>query len=59
MRRRDKPFQSGLPQGSILAPTLYKSWSADLIADLKSVPGIDTFMYANDTAKLSRGTSIE
>ena len=53
------PFRAGLPQGSVLASTLNKLWSTDLIADLKSVPGTDIFTYADDKAALGSGKSIE
>ena len=56
VRGQERPFPAGLPHGSVLAPTLYKLWSADLITDLKSVP---VFMYADDTATLSSGASLE
>ena len=58
-RGRERPFRAGLPQGSVLAPTLYTLWSADLITDLKTVPGTEIYMYADDTATLSSGASIE
>ncbi|KAF0303168.1 RNA-directed DNA polymerase from mobile element jockey [Amphibalanus amphitrite] len=58
-RGGERPFRAGLPQGSVLAPTLYTLWSADLITALKTVPGTDIFMYADDTATLSSGASIE
>ena len=38
---------------------LYTLWSADLITDLKTVPGTEIYMYADDTATLSSGASIE
>ena len=44
---------------ALLAPTLYTLWSADLITDLKTVPGTEIYMYADDTATLSSGASIE
>ena len=58
-RGRERPFRAGLPQGSVLAPTLYTLWSADLITALRDVPSTDIFMYADDTATLSSGPSIE
>ena len=57
-RGDERPFRAGLPQGSVLAPTLYTLWLADLITALKTVPGTDIFMYADDTATLSSGASI-
>ena len=50
-RSRERPFRAGLPQGSVLAPTLYTLWSADLITALKTVPDTDIFMYADDTER--------
>ena len=54
-----RPFRAGLPQGSVLAPTLYTLWSADLIEELRAAPGTHVFMYADDTATLSSGCDIE
>ena len=50
--------RAGLPQGSVLAPTLYTLWAADLILELRNIPNTHTFMYADDTATLSGGCSI-
>ena len=47
------------PPGIVLALPLYILWSADLITDLKSVPSTDIFMYADDTAMLCSGASME
>ena len=58
-RSRERPFRAGLPQGSVLAPTLYTLWSADLITALETVLGTNIFMYADDTATLSSGATIE
>ena len=55
----ERVFRAGLPQGSVLAPTLFTLWAADLVAALRSVPRTDTFMYADDTATLSAGATIE
>ena len=59
VRSRDRPFRAGLPQGSVLAPTLYTLWSADLIEELRQVTRTDTYMYADDTATVSAGATIE
>ena len=58
-RSSERPYRAGLPQGSVLAPTLYTLWAADLITALRSVPGTESFMYADDTATLSSGATIE
>ena len=55
----ERIFRAGLPQGSVLAPTLYTLWSADLIEALRDVTRTDIFMYADDTATLSAGSTIE
>ncbi|XP_043216170.1 uncharacterized protein LOC122378769 [Amphibalanus amphitrite] len=57
-RSRNRPFQAGLPQGSVLAPTLFTLWSADLVAALKRIPGTSVFLYADDTATLCSGGTI-
>lgn len=59
IRSKERPFRAGLRQGSVLAPTLYTLWAADLITDLKSVPSTEVFMYADDTATVSAGCSID
>ena len=59
VRSSSRPFRAGLPQGSVLAPTLFTLWSADLVEELRKVPGTSTFMYADDTATLSSGATIE
>ena len=55
----ERPFRAGLPQGSVLAPTLYTLWAADLITALQTIPGTSVYMYADDTATLSSGATIE
>ncbi|KAF0295996.1 RNA-directed DNA polymerase from mobile element jockey [Amphibalanus amphitrite] len=59
VRSRDRPFRAGLPQGSVLAPTLYTLWAADLIEELRKVPRTDCYMYADDTATVSAGPNIQ
>ena len=58
VRSRSRPFRAGLPQGSVLAPTLFTLWSADLVAALKRVPGTSVYMYADDMATLCSGGTI-
>ena len=43
----ERIFRAGLPQGSVLAPTLFTLWSADLAAELREVPGTSVLMYAD------------
>ena len=38
VRSSSRPFRAGL-QGSVLAPTIFTLWSADLVAELREVPG--------------------
>ena len=52
-------FRAGLPQGSILAPTLYTLWSADLIETLRRTDRTEVLMYADDKATLSAGATVE
>ena len=55
---QERSFRAGLPQGSVLAPTLFTPWSADLAAALRATPGTSVFMYADDTATLSSGSIL-
>ncbi|KAF0304735.1 putative RNA-directed DNA polymerase from transposon BS [Amphibalanus amphitrite] len=48
----------GADDGSVLAPTLFTLWSADLVAALKRIPGTSVFLYADDTATLCSGGTI-
>ncbi|XP_043220268.1 uncharacterized protein LOC122380836 [Amphibalanus amphitrite] len=57
-RSSERIYRAGLPQGSVLAPTLFLLWSAPLVASLRSVPGVSPFMYADDTAALCAGNDI-
>jgi hypothetical protein len=57
-RSEFRAFRAGLPQGSVLSPTLYVLWAADLVEDLRDL-GTQVFMYADDTATLSAGSSID
>lgn len=57
-RSGERAYRAGLPQGSVLAPTLFLLWSAPLVASLRTVPGVSPFMYADDTAALCGGNDI-
>ena len=59
VRSSERPFRAGLPQGSVLSPTLFILWSADLIEELRRVPRTSVFAYADDTATLSAGPTLE
>ena len=59
VRSRYRPFRAGLPQGSVLAPTLFTLWSADLVAELRQVPGTSVYLYADDIATLCSGGTID
>ena len=43
----------------MLAPTLFLLWSVSLATSLKAVPGVSSFLYADDTAALCAGNNIE
>ena len=55
---RERVFRAGLPQGSVLAPTLFLLWAAPLATALRSLPGVSPFLYADDTATLCAGNDI-
>ncbi|KAF0291219.1 RNA-directed DNA polymerase from mobile element jockey [Amphibalanus amphitrite] len=56
----ERVFRAGLPQGSVLAPTIYTLWVADLIETLRNASDrTDVLMYADDTATLSAGATVE
>ena len=61
VRSRERPFRAGLPQGSVLAPTLYTLWAADLVEELREVLWSSVFVCADedDTATLSTGATIQ
>ena len=59
VRSSSRPFRAGNPQGSVLAPIIFTLWSADLIAELRKVPGTSVYMCADDTATLCSGATIE
>ena len=52
-------FRAGLPQGSVLLPSLFVLWAAPLVAALKKVPRCSPYMYADDTAVLCGDNTIE
>ena len=55
VRSMERAFRAGLPQGSVLAPSLYTLWAADLVEAPRGVARTDVLMYADDTATLSAG----
>ena len=59
VKSSERPFRAGLPQGSVLSPTLFTLWSADLLEGLREVPRTTTYAYADDTATLSAGATME
>lgn len=59
VRSSERPFRAGLPQGSVLSPTLFTLWSADLLEELRQVPRTTVYAYADDTATLSAGATLE
>ncbi|XP_043195854.1 uncharacterized protein LOC122367106 [Amphibalanus amphitrite] len=57
-KSRERIFRAGLPQGTLLAPTLFLLWAAPLADALKKIPGTTPYMYADDTATLCSGNTI-
>ena len=55
----ERIFRAGLPQGSVLSPSLFLLWATPLVAALKRVPGCTPYLYADDTAVLCAGNTIE
>ena len=55
----ERIYRVGLRQGSVLSQALFLLWSAPLAAALQEVPGTTGLMYADDTAALCAGNSIE
>ena len=58
VRSAERILRAGLPQGSVLAPTLYTLWAADLVQELRETPRSEMFMYADGTATPSSGSTI-
>ena len=55
----ERIFRVGLPQGSVLSASLFVLWAAPLITALKGVPHCSPYVYADDTAVLCAGNTIE
>lgn len=53
----ERVFRAGLPQGSVLSPSLFLLWAATLVQALRTT-GTSPFMYADDTAALCAGNTI-
>lgn len=54
-KSRWRTQKNGLPQGSVLAPTLYNIYTNDLPCNIKTTK----FIYADDTAIAAQGTTFE
>ena len=57
-RSGERIYRAGLPQGSVLSPTLFLLWSAPLATALRSLPGTTPFQFADDTSTLCAGNTI-
>ena len=57
-RSGERVYRAGLPQGSVLAPTLFLLWSAPLASALRALPGTTPFLFADDTSTLCSGNTI-
>ena len=55
----ERVYRAGLPQGSVLSPALFLLWAAPLAAEQQRTPGTTAFFYADDTAALCSGNSIQ
>ena len=58
VKSSERVFRAGLPQGSVLSPSLFLLWAASLVQALRS-PGTSPYMYADDTAALCSGNDIQ
>ena len=58
-RSGERVYRAGLPQGSVLSPTLFLLWSAPLASKLRALPGTTPFLFADDTSTLCSGNTIE
>ena len=55
LNRKSCPLRSGIPQGSVLGPTLFTLFTNDLP---HSVPSGELFMYAEDTTIYCIGYNV-
>ena len=55
---KERIFRAGLPQGSVLSPQLFLLWAAGLAEALRA-PGTSPYVYADDTAVLCAGNTME
>ena len=55
----ERVYRAGLPQGSVLSSALFLLSAAPLAAVLQRSPGTTAFFYADNTAVLCSGNSIE
>lgn len=51
-----RPLRAGVPQGSVLSPILYISYTNDIPTD---VPGVGTHLFADDTALLAKSRMLK
>ena len=57
-RSSELVYRAGLPQCSVLSPTLFLLWSTPLVPALRALPGTTPFHFADDTSTLCSGNTI-